>query len=110
MSPATVVDGDFAIMDIAVSVNGVPIRLTFERWMHIVENRDELAGRAEAILDVIETPDWVTRGHRGSLIAWKSYGRRGYLSVIYKEVGADDGFVITAFFTHKPVKKGKVWP
>jgi len=29
-------------MDIAYSINGVPIRLTNERWYHIVENRDEM--------------------------------------------------------------------
>jgi hypothetical protein len=97
-------------MDVAVSVNGVPIRLTAERWAHIVENRDELAGYYDDVLDVIEAPDWVTRGYRGSLIAWKKYGRRGYLTVIYKELGTDDGFVITAFFTSKPRKKSKVWP
>ena len=31
-------------MDQAVSRNGVPIRLTEERWFHIVENHDDLAG------------------------------------------------------------------
>jgi hypothetical protein len=28
-------------MDVAQSLNGVPIRLTYERWYHIVENHDE---------------------------------------------------------------------
>ena len=97
-------------MEFATSVNGVPIRLTAERWLHIVENRDELAGRSDEILDVVEQPDWVSRGYRGSLIAWKGYGRRGYLAVLYKELGAGDGFIITAFFTTKPKKKDKVWP
>jgi hypothetical protein len=31
-------------MEIALSTNGVPIRLSDERWAHIVENHDELAG------------------------------------------------------------------
>jgi hypothetical protein len=31
-------------MDTVISVNGVPIRLTAERWFHIVENHDEVAG------------------------------------------------------------------
>ncbi len=97
-------------MEFAASVNGVPIRLTAERWLHIVENRDELAGRSDEVLDVVERPDWVSRGYRRSLIAWKGYGRRGYLAVIYKEVSASDGFVITAFFTTRPKKKNKVWP
>jgi len=34
----------------AVSKNGVPIRLTEERWFHIVENYDELAGLSDEVL------------------------------------------------------------
>jgi len=97
-------------MDEARSVNGVPIRLTKERWRHIVDARDELQERADDVLSAIAAPDWVTKGYRGSLVAWKGYGRRGYLTVIYKELGPDDGFVITAFFTKTPKKNGKVWP
>jgi hypothetical protein len=97
-------------MDEVFSVNGVPIRLTQERWDHIIDARDELEGRSDDVLAVVQSPDWVTRGYRGSLVAWKGYGRRGYMAVIYKEIGAVDGFIITAFFTKKPKKKGKVWP
>jgi len=96
-------------MDVGVSVNGVPIRLTAERWMHIVENRDELAGRTDDILDAIEQPDWVTKGYGGSLIAWKGFRRR-HLAVVYRELSGADGFIITAFFTTKPKKKDRVWP
>jgi hypothetical protein len=71
---------------------------------------EELEDRREDVLDVVEHPDWVIRGYRGSLVAWKGYGKRGFLAVIYKELDSDDGFVITAFFTRKPKKKGKVWP
>ena len=35
------------------SVNGVPIRLTDERWLHIIEARDELADRSQDVLDVV---------------------------------------------------------
>lgn len=97
-------------MDVAISVNGVPIRLTAERWMHIVENRDDLAGRSETVLDAIEDPDWVTQGYSGSLVARKGMGRRRYLAAVYKELSASDGFVITAFSTTKPRKKKKIWP
>jgi hypothetical protein len=97
-------------MDEVRSVNGVPIRLTIERWEHIVGARDELEGRSEEVLGLIESPDWITRGYRGSLVAWKGFGRRGFLAVIYKEVTSEDGFIITAFFTRKPKKRGKVWP
>ncbi len=30
--------------DIIISKNGVPIRLTAERWWHIIETHDDLAG------------------------------------------------------------------
>jgi len=91
-------------------VNGVPIRLTEQRWTHIVEAHDETAGRMEEVLSTIEQPDWVTEGHAGSLVAWKGYGRRMYLCVIYRELSAIDGFVVTAYFTVKSRKRRKVWP
>ncbi len=37
-------------MDIAISKSGVPIRLTNERWYHIVENHDDLAEYDEVLL------------------------------------------------------------
>lgn len=95
---------------VAWSTNGVPVRLTAERWMHIVEARDELAGRVPDILDTIEKPDWITKGYRGALVAWKNFGRANYLAVIYKETSARDGFVVTAFFTSKPKRRNKLWP
>ncbi len=97
-------------MDEAQSVNGVPIRLSDERWRHIVEAHEELEDRRDDVLSVVQSPDWVTRGYRRSLVAWKGFGKRGYLTVIYKELDEGDGFVITAFFNRKPKKKGKVWP
>ncbi len=97
-------------METATSVHGVPIRLTGERWLHIVDARDELVGREEDVLAAVRSPDWVTRGYRGSLVAWKGFGRRGFLAVVYKELKKNDGFVITAFFADKPSKRNKVWP
>lgn len=61
-------------MDIAFSRNGVPIRLTDERWFHIVENHDDLAGYYDEVLQTIEDPDLILRGHGGALIAVKSSG------------------------------------
>jgi hypothetical protein len=97
-------------VETAVSVHGVPIRLTAERWLHIVENRDELAGRLHEVLATVAEPDWVTRGYRGSLVAWKGFGRTGFLAVVYKELSKQDGFVITAFFTRMPKRRKKIWP
>jgi hypothetical protein len=62
-------------VDIAYSVNGVPIRLTEERWNHIVRSHDDLAGYDEDRLRIIESPDLVLAGTCGSLKAVKGYGR-----------------------------------
>jgi hypothetical protein len=97
-------------MTIADSRNGVPIRLTDERWLHIVENHEDLAGCYDDVLDVIENPEWITGGRRGALIAWRGFGRRGFLCVHYRELSQDDGFVITAYFTQKATKEPRVWP
>ncbi len=43
-------------MEVAYSVDGVPIRLTYERWYHIVENHDELASCFHEVLDTIGKP------------------------------------------------------
>lgn len=94
--------------DIAYSVNGVPIRLTEERWRHIVAVRDDLRGRREDVLRAVEDPDFILRGYRGALLAVKGYGRGRYLVVVYKEVSSEDGFIITAFFTSRP-KGAIVW-
>jgi hypothetical protein len=96
-------------MDVALSVEGVPIRLTTERWFHIVENHDDMAGYYDDVLEIIENPDLVLRGYGGSLIAIRGYGRGRYLAVIYRQVSAEEGFVITAYFTSKIDRKKAVW-
>jgi hypothetical protein len=96
-------------MDIAYSVNNVPIRLTDERWSHIVNSHDEIAGYYEDCLRVIEEPDLVLAGARGSLRAVKGYGKNRYLVVTYKELGADDGFIITAFFARNFKRRRVLW-
>jgi hypothetical protein len=94
----------------AESVNGVPIRLSDERWQHIVEGHLDLANYYDDLLRVINRPEAVYRGRRGSLIAVRSYGRRGHLAVFYREVSSDDGFVITARFLRSRPRKRRVWP
>ncbi len=96
-------------MDNARSVNGVPVRLTTERWFHIVENHDEVAGYYDDVLDVVDQPDLVLQGYRGSLVAIRGYGRNRYLMVVYRELSEDDGFIITAYFSSKLDRKKIVW-
>lgn len=96
-------------MEIVNSVNGVPIRLTYERWYHIIENHDDLASYFYDVLETIEKPELVVRGNKGSLKAAKSFGRKKWLVVIYKEVSKKDGFVITAYFLEEKAKGEVIW-
>ncbi len=96
-------------MDTVTSINGVPIRLPAERWFHIVENHDEIAGYYDAVLDVVAHPDLIIPGYRGSLVAIRGYGRRRYLCVVYREVTSNDGFVITAYFSSRIDRKKALW-
>ena len=88
-------------MDTAKSKNGVPIRLTAERWLHIIENHDDLAGYYDETLNTIEEPDYIIKGYKDVLVALKEVKKGKFLAVIYKEISKEDGFVITSYFTDK---------
>jgi len=100
----------------AYSRNNVLIRLTHERWVHITESHDYMAGLHEWVLETIAEPDVIAQGWRGSLVAARHYERTPIsekdMVVVYKEASAQDGFVITAFMTsrvEKVLKRGIVW-
>ena len=97
-------------MDVVNSVNGVPIRLTEERWEHIVSNKPYMDAYYDRILETVETPTCVLRGYAGSLIAVLSVARNRCLHVVYKEISQEDGFVITAFIGRKYNRRMIVWP
>lgn len=97
-------------MDIAVSVNGVPIRLPDERWHHIILRHTNLANYKDDVLDVVEHPDFVYVGDEGALIAIRNYGRKRFLGVFYKEISQSDGFIITArFLRNLPRGRKRIW-
>jgi hypothetical protein len=96
-------------MDIAYSINGVPIRMNYERWYHIVENHDEMASYSHEVLEAIESPQFVVRGNHGALKATRNLGKRKWLVVVYREVARNDGFVITAYFLASKPKGKIVW-
>ncbi len=98
------------MIGLAVSKNGVPIRLTEERWFHIVENHDELAGFSDEVLLTIEEPDFIVKGLIDELLAVRKINDK-YLVAVYKEL-ENDGFIITAFITKKAdkvLRKGVIW-
>lgn len=96
-------------MDTTQSIDGVPIRLTEERWFHIVENHDEVAGYYDEVLDAVASPEVVIPGYGGSLIAVRNYGQHRYLCVIYRQISSSDGFIITAYFSRKIDRRKAIW-
>ena len=97
-------------MDSVYSVNGVPIRLTQERWEHIVSNKPYMEAYYERVLNTVERPTWVLQGYAGALAAVLTLGKQRYLHVIYRELDRNDGFIITAFIARKVNKRAIVWP
>lgn len=98
-------------MDFIFSKNKVPLRLTEERWFHIVENHDELAGRSSEVLETVAEPDIIVKGVEQEFLAVKKI-KKQWLTVVYKETSLKDGFIITAFLTSKIqylLKKEIVW-
>lgn len=100
------------ILDRVFSKGTKLIRLTDERWIHIVENHSEIAELRQELLETIYAPDFITKGTEHEFYACKKYKHLGnYLVVIYKEEERD-GFVITAFRVRniKPyMRKEIVW-
>lgn len=88
------------MIDTVKSVNNILIRLTPERWYHIIENHEDLAGYYDEVLNTVESPNFVIKGYEGALIALRQIETK-YLAAVYKETGINDGFIITAYFTSK---------
>ena len=99
-------------MIIIKSKNNIPLRLTKERWHHIIMRHPELDGQKEQVLETITEQDMIQQGDFGELIAIRFYEKTPltskYLVVIYKEVENTDGFVITAYYATKPSERRKV--
>jgi len=88
--------------NITYSVNNIPIRLTDERWTHIVENHDDIAGYYFDVLETVANPTWIFEGDEDESWAVKLISKNKVMLVIYNELREqNDGFIITAFFTTK---------
>ena len=85
------------------SASGVPIRLTSERWEHVTRRHVEMVGLCEQVLRTITQPDFVQQGDEGTLRRLADAPLAGkFVVVVYREVGPDDGFVLTAYLTRRP--------
>jgi hypothetical protein len=93
-------------VEIISSRGGVAIRLTEERWTHIRENHPEVEGMRDAVLETVSDPDMIQAGDSGELLAIRRYAETRltskYLVVPYREISAEDGFVLTAYLTSRP--------
>jgi hypothetical protein len=86
--------------------------LTEERWLHITEEHSEMAGYYFEVLEAVEEPEAIYAGKAGECIAVREMEKDKYIVVIYRELGEEDGFVITAFLTRrrkKLEKRRKIW-
>lgn len=82
------------------SIRGIKIRLTEERWNHIIRRHKELKKHAGKILSTVEKPDFVIAGQVGEFIAVKYFSqiKPHYIIVPYREISDENGFIITAHF------------
>ena len=97
---------------VAPSKNGVPIRLTSERWAHLVDEPRELAHMQQVVLETVEQPERILAGKAGEFLAVREVETGKCLVVVYSEV-ENDGFIITAFLTRNIRflnARNQVWP
>jgi len=98
----------------AISKNGVPIRLTAERWQHITIGHPDIADYFYEILETIENPEIIYEGVNDAKIAVRMFQDRNnkFVVTVYKESTATDGFVIIAYFSTRKQefqKKKVLW-
>ena len=94
------------------SKNGLPIRLTDERWTHITEEHAELAGMRLEVLEAVSQPERVLAGGEGELLAVRELEVGKFLVVVYRELD-EEGFIITAFITRRVGsldRRTQLWP
>lgn len=93
-------------MLIVRSRGGVPVRLTGERWRHIVQRHPEMESQRDRVLETLTEPDMIQKGDFGELLAIRFYPETPltskFLVVPYREVSSDDGFILTAYLTSRP--------
>ena len=98
--------------DSVFSPFGVLVRLTDERWQHIVNNHHELRDLRDHVLGVVEHPEKVVAGREGELLGVQEHWPGMWLVVVYRQLDGD-GFIITAFLTSRTQSLGKrqrLWP
>ena len=94
------------VMVIVRSHNGVPVRLTEERWRHIIRRHPEMDSLREKVLETVSEPEIIQQGDFGELLTIRFYpltpltGKN--VVVVYREISSEDGFVLTAYLANRP--------
>jgi hypothetical protein len=90
------------VISTAISKNKCSIRLTDERWLHIISSHPEIKPTDfTIILEAVEKPDVILKGDRGEVLAVISIPRKKHwIVVVYREeLKRKHGFIITAYIT-----------
>ena len=101
-------------MLIVHSHHGIPVRLTEERWQHIVQRHPDMETQRERVLETLTEPDMIQEGDFQTLLAVRLYPEtpltRKYLVVVYRESSFEDGFVLTAYLASQlSARRGVLW-
>jgi len=99
-------------MEQITSRNGVPIRLSEERWNHILRRHPEMGDCRDKVIETVAVPDLIQVGDSGELLAVRLYDKttlgRKYVVVAYRETSATEGFILTAYLTRRPSQQREV--
>ncbi|MEG4884937.1 hypothetical protein QUB75_29730 [Microcoleus sp. K1-B6] len=95
------------------SFNNVPIRLTKERWEHILKEHQEMKDKYERVLETLDNPDLIQIDDvTGGLLALRFYSlipdSRKFVVVVYLEISNYDGFITTAYLRKQPSSNKRI--
>jgi hypothetical protein len=71
-------------------------------------------GERERVLETLSEPDLIQKGDFGELLAVRLYPETSlgekHVVAVYREVSAEDGFVMTAYLTRRPsARRETLW-
>jgi len=72
-----------------------------------------MAGYYFEVLETVQDPDAIYEGKADELLATKEIEPGKFMVVVYKEMGKEDGFVMTAFLTRRIKqieRRTRIWP
>ncbi len=96
-------------------IYGREVRLTDERYEHLISDHPEMTGQLDKLQMTLLVPQKVVRSRTDETVElfYRHYAStpvtRKYLCVVVKAL-TDDAFIVTAYFTDA-IKKGEIlWP